>query len=286
MVRIKIRAACLLAMALLLIFINTILQGDITSFSYYHRVLTEYRIPGDFVLKGTCDLQRIKSNQPHETVDLGMFVKHGLHVTRNFFPRDCITNGGGGVDRHVIVAERSGPLSIERAWYPTRTVNEFIDSPATHKILAVRDPKSFYKSAFNHICNKDTEKKEAWRRKHDINCRRRHELKKMMQLDQQELAYNHSPFRLKKIIMKSSKVRNIMLVDYTCIPKVISSLCEEPMVSSPEELGEYGNSAVAQDYTDYWSMHNRTIPNTQYFWFWTDVYETLKHECCLEFVKE
>mmetsp|Transcript_14121 Transcript_14121/g.30186 ORF Transcript_14121/g.30186 Transcript_14121/m.30186 type:complete len:283 (+) Transcript_14121:217-1065(+) len=282
MVRIKIRAACLSAMALLVIPINTILQGDIASFSFNHRFLTEDQIPGDFVLKGTCDLERIKSNQPHETVDLGMFVKHGLHLTRNFFPRDCSING---VDRYVIVAGQD-PLSKERAWYPTKTVFEFIDSPATHKILAVRDPTSFYKSAFNHICNKDTEKKATWRREHDINCRRRHELKKMIDLDQQELAYNHSPFRLKKIIMKSPKVRNVMLVDYTCIPKVISSLCEEPMVSSPEQLGEFGNSAVAQDYTDYWSMHNRTLPNTQYFWFWTNVYETLKHECCLEFVKE
>ena len=36
--------------------------------------------PGGFVVKGTCDLASIKEHK--ETVHLGMFVKHGLHVTK------------------------------------------------------------------------------------------------------------------------------------------------------------------------------------------------------------
>ena len=44
-------------------------------------------IPGGFEVKGKCNFQLIK--EQNEKVDLGVFVKHGLHSTRNLIPKNC-----------------------------------------------------------------------------------------------------------------------------------------------------------------------------------------------------
>ena len=89
--------------------------------------------------------------------------------------------------------------------------------------------------------------------------------------------------------MKSKDIRTIMLVDYQCIPKVISNLCGNKLVDNTKVvIGKSGNSAVEQGYIDYWSMQNYTqqLPRDPFTQFWEEIYDVLAAECCLELVKE
>ena len=107
-----------------------------------------------------------------------------------------------------------------------------------------------------------------------------------MKLDEHELAKRNDPFLLKEMIMKSQKVRRIMLVDYRCIPKVITTLCGDPMMSYESIAGDsHSNSAAGQNYTDFWSMHNHTLPFNPFNRFWDNIYAFFAEVCCLELVK-
>lgn len=44
-------------------------------------------IPGGFEVKGRCNLDHIKYEK--KTVELGMFVKQGLHSTKKPIPKEC-----------------------------------------------------------------------------------------------------------------------------------------------------------------------------------------------------
>ena len=237
--------------------------------------------PGGFVVKGTCDLASIKEHK--ETVHLGMFVKHGLHVTKNLL-RNC-----PAVEQHVLVSTRRLPFI---QWYPMLKWNRFtISKTNEHKMLAVRSPSSFYKSAFNHVCNKVTATKMKWRQKNHVNCTNPDEFDRIMKLQSAqrtgELNSWSNPFSLKNSIMKSKDIRTIMLVDYQCIPKVISNLCGNKLVDNTKVVSKSGNSAAEQGYIDYWSLQNYTqLPRDPFTQFWEEIYDVLAAECCLELVKE
>ncbi len=107
-----------------------------------------------------------------------------------------------------------------------------------------------------------------------------------MKLSQQELAKKHSPFGLKEIVMESKNVKRIMLADYACIPKVITSLCGEFMAGYESIAGsQRSNSAASRNYTDFWSMHDHSPPLNPFDQFWDDIYDILSEVCCLELVK-
>mmetsp|Transcript_32640 Transcript_32640/g.69559 ORF Transcript_32640/g.69559 Transcript_32640/m.69559 type:complete len:89 (-) Transcript_32640:76-342(-) len=86
--------------------------------------------------------------------------------------------------------------------------------------------------------------------------------------------------------MTSNEMKRIMLADYACVHKLVASLCGEPMASSESIIGDpMSNSAVAQNYTDFWSMHNRTLPLHPFNQFWDEISDILAEVCCLELVK-
>ena len=123
-------------------------------------------------------------------------------------------------------------------------------------MLAVRGQASFYRSAFNHVCNKKTKTKEEWRKQRDINCSRIEEFVKVVYLGEKELAINNNPYLAKEVIMRSTRIKRLMLVDYKCIPKIVNSLCDSPMISYENMSGTDSNSAIGQNYTDFWSLHD------------------------------
>jgi len=226
-------------------------------------------IPGGFKLKGVCNLHNIKEQKA--IVDYVGYVKHGLHSS-SIIPQSCMygsTSGG--------VTQDGVQLIRHKGW---KNINEIIESGNKNKILPVRSQASFYKSAFNHVCNKHA--KRDWRRKNHVNCTDKEALVKLLQLNQQEISSQFSPYLSKEILMKSSNVRSIMLIDFKCLPKVVNSLCDEHMLSYENMTGTESNSAEGQNYTDFWAMHNYT-PFTP---FWDIVYKRLEKVCCLDFVKD
>lgn len=262
-----------IAIATLIIVHNQIFEIETRNL----RVNSEsYIIPGGFEVTGTCDLHKLVEEE--KIAHLGMFVKHGLHTTnRKFFPEDCpnlMRNSltSGHVDKEEVT------------WYPSQNVHAFIRTKRP-KLLAVRNRASFYKSAFNHVCNKMTKYKIDWRQNNNIDCSRKGEFDRIMKMDEQELALRFSPFLLKSKIMKSWKVRQIMLVDYTCISQVVSIFCGDDGVNDEimEKIGT--NSAESQHYVDFWSMHNNTLPANRYGQFWDQISDKLSETCCLDLRK-
>ena len=216
---------------------------------------------GGLVAKRVCDLRGIKDR--NETVTLAMFPKHGTHVSYGI-PKDCM--------------KKIQVNSEEK-------VAEFIHSESDHKILPVRGQASFYKSAFNHVCNKKTKAKNNFREHFDIDCTREGELGKLLSLNMEEISRKKSPFIMKEIIMQSREVRSVMLMDYTCLTDVVNSVCDASMQQYDELSGKQSNSALGQNYTDFWSMHNYP-PLLPFDPFWDDVYANLTETCCLEFTRQ
>eukprot|EP01083_Nonionella_stella_P096739 272016_1 len=236
-------------------------------------------IPGGFQLRGMCNFQAIR--EQNATVDLAMFVKHGIH-TSDHMPKSCHDSISNGSKQEKVQMRRYSNM-IDGS--TSKAAANFIRSGNEHKILPVRPQTSFYKSAFNHLCNND--RKERWRQKNHINCTNEGEFIKMLSLDSdhaQEIGFAVSPFLWKEIIMQSHKVRSLMLIDYTCLPRVVNSICDEPMETYEHMSGRKSNSAEGQNYTDYWTMQNNR-PFVPFNPFWDVIYERLKDTCCLEFVR-
>ena len=154
-----------------------------------------------------------------------------------------------------------------------------------HKILPVRGQASFYKSAFNHVCNKKTKAKNNFRSHFDIDCTREGELGKLLSLNTAEISWTKSPFIMKEIIMQSREVKSVMLMDYTCLTDVVNSVCDANMKQYDELSGKQSNSAAGQNYTDFWSMHDYA-PLLPFDPFWDTVYANLTETCCLEFTRQ
>ena len=55
---------------------------------------------------------------------------------------------------------------------------QFIGKTSGHKMLAVRNPASFYKSAFNHLCNEMTNITIEWRQKRQVDCWQTNEIER------------------------------------------------------------------------------------------------------------
>ena len=222
---------------------------------------TKVHVPGGFRIVGKCDLLSWKKY--NETIDLAIFLKHGLHVASQI-PRTC----------GMIKNFRQNELST------------FVEkNPSHHKILAVRDQRSWYKSAFNHVCNKKTPAKERWRMDNSVNCSRKGELFRLINLNEQEI-FLPGPFVLKENIMHHESVKKIKLMDYTCLPKFINTICEEKMPTFQEMNGIFSNSADGQNYTDFWGM-NSYSDFAPFNPFWDVVYDHLPGDgvCCLELPK-
>jgi len=238
-------------------------------------------IPGGLVLRGTCDLRALrKQGTP---VDIGMFVKHGLHSSE-LIPKSCKVG-----PRRLKVTRFTPGISKRKTGNPKRfpaisRVERFVSSDSSHKVLPVRSQTSFYKSVFNHVCNHDSSIKRSWRERHHVNCTREGELARLLGLNEMELAYTSSPFLLKEIILRSPGINNVMLFDYKCLPTIVKALCDEPMPSYDNMTVEEKNSAADQNYTDYWALHNYSsfLPFNP---FWDEIYERLKETCCLEFAR-
>jgi hypothetical protein len=73
-----------------------------------------------------------------------------------------------------------------------------------------------------------------------------------------------------------------MLIDYTCLPSVVNALCNEPMPSYKNMIGNETNDAAHLNYTDCWVMHTHA-PFLPFNPFWDGIYERPKGECWLEF---
>ena len=91
-----------------------------------------------------------------------------------------------------------------------------------------------------------------------------------------------SPFMQKELIMQSTELRKLMLIDYTCIPRVVATLCGESYNFADLRGGQ--NSALFQNYTDFWSLHNY-VSYTPYSQFWDFMYKNLTETCCVELIK-
>ena len=93
---------------------------------------------------------------------------------------------------------------------------------------------------------------------HYINCSKEGEFVKLLEWYDHEVSIERSHFLLEETIMRPREVKRVILVDYTCIPRVVTALCGEPMASYESIAGEMSNSAVGQNYTNFCSMHNYT----------------------------
>jgi hypothetical protein len=152
-------------------------------------------------------------------------------------------------------------------------------------MLAVRRQSSFYKSVFNHLCNKQTKSKVEWRRENHVNCSNEGEFVRLIELDSREMAAHISPFLVKEAIMQSNEVQTLMLVDYKCVPQIVQLLCGDFMSLSINRLdGKKMNSAEEQNNTDYWSMYSRTT-FAPFNPFWDIIYDKLSQMCCLELAR-
>jgi hypothetical protein len=69
----------------------------------------DMHIPGGFAVKGRCNLEQIKYEK--KTVELGVFVKHGLHSTKNLIPKECPF-----LESHWVTFPEEG--MYESPWYP------------------------------------------------------------------------------------------------------------------------------------------------------------------------
>ena len=313
-------------------------------------------IPGGFQVRGACRLRDIRERA--ETVDLGLFVKHGIHTTydllrdgrcpavrmHTFYEGAGVASRAKGRPRRISAARwqhqgnrtrtkakhkhlRKGVALYEkrRHWdvsasrpqehgrqilskvkhthrrlatasppLPQRvdpsikthtSTRHFLDHTRAenHIILAVRGQASFYKSAFNHVCNKDTSELRSWRQRRDVDCRRKGEFVRLLRLNEMELSLRNSPFLMKEALMLAPQVRRLMLVDYACLPRAILTLCGAPIGEDDNSIA-IANSAEKQGYTDFWSNHNYThfAPFSP---AWDDIYERLSAACCLELVK-
>lgn len=233
-------------------------------------------IPGGFKLRGECDLLAIK--EQNVTIDLGVLPKHGVHSS-NMIPRSCKYSRNSTSRGH-----KQHGVKVRRYGYGENSLEfgQIITSGNEHKILPVRSQASFFRSAFNHVCNKNSGRKIQWRKMNNVDCTKEGELVRLLNLNEQEIS--SFSFLRKEIVMQSREVRSVMLIDYKCLPKVVNSLCDEHMMSYENMTGDESNSAEGQNYTDYWAMHNFT-PFTPFNPFWDAVYERLEDVCCLEFVK-
>ena len=59
--------------------------------------------PGGFEVKGACNLEGIRElSRATPAVNLAMFVRHGLHTTKHFFPENCTI-----LERHKITLRKT-----------------------------------------------------------------------------------------------------------------------------------------------------------------------------------
>lgn len=240
--------------------------SDSAAFNETHqtdRYPTYPKLPG-YTFAGACKLDDAKFASG--SFLFANIVKHGCHAQK-YLQHHC--------HNERLVFRGGSPLK----W---QTVHEFVSSKERYKVVPVREHLSFYKSLYNHICNKKSKIKIKVRTRYSIDCSKRNELPSMASNNVAEMADAWSNIdRIKELIVLA-RPKHLMFIDYKALGQLTDPLCKESLTKLS---GIHMNSAVAQGYTDYWSAYNVSefYPTMPVAHIWDDIYPQLERDLCLHF---
>ena len=193
-------------------------------------------------------------------------VKHGVHSQSWLH-----NNGRCRKDRLAFVPALSTGKS---------SVPAFVRHPHTHKVLPVRGQLSFFKSVYNHVCNKKL--KAGLRAKNGINCSKQNEFAHLQSIEFQEMSSNRDPNRIRDLVVQAGP-KHLLFYDYAALGNLTAPFCENGLENM---TGEEMNSASDQEYVDHWGAQNVSTWRAGLSKFWDDMSMQLKRYQCLHFEKK
>ena len=193
-------------------------------------------------------------------------VKHGVHA------QSWLKNKGRCREDRL---EFAGVLEAHE-------VDKFVGHRRKYKVLPVRGQLSYFKSLYNHVCNKMTPEKVAARANHGVNCSRRDEFARLQSIGFEEMNECYDPNRIRDRVVEAGP-EHLLFYDYAALGDLTDPFCENSLNDTVGTIGI--NSGTAQGYEDYWEAQSVSTWRAGLSKFWDDMYVQLQRHKCLYFEK-